>query len=123
MGTRRRSLFQSNGVTAVWMSMRSIIRSIRLSPTFLRRGLPKWDVVKRADHILQDGFDAEDSELTRWASLYIILAVIQRAYSPGSLLREIPILLGAQGIGKSALIRNVFPPDLQRGFLQCQFQF
>ena len=47
---------------------------------------------------------AEEGPLTSWAGVYLALGAVQRAYEPGGLLREIPILIGPQRIGKSQLL-------------------
>ena len=54
---------------------------------------------------------AAEGPLTRWASRYLCLGAVQRCYEPGELLREIPILIGDQRIGKSQLLSNLLPPD------------
>ena len=74
-------------------------------------GLPAWDKTSRIDGLLTEHFGAIDSQLTRWASRYIGVGALQRAYEPGSKLDQVPILIGAQGIGKSAFARGWLPPD------------
>ena len=56
--------------------------------------------------------DVPDDDLSTWASRYLVLGVIQRTYQPGCKLDEIPVLIGAQGIGKSAVLRAILPPDM-----------
>ena len=73
--------------------------------------LPKWDGTTRLVNVLQETLGATDEMLTRWASRYLCLGAVQRTYEPGCLLREIPILIGAQDSGKSQLLRNLLPPD------------
>ena len=41
----------------------------------------------------------------------MLLGPIQRGFKPGSKLDEMPVLWGAQGIGKSALLRALLPPE------------
>ena len=74
-------------------------------------GLPTWDGKKRLHRLLTDTLKAEDGPLTRWASTYLTLAAVQRAYEPGCLLREIPILIGVQNLGKSQLLNHLLPVD------------
>ena len=73
--------------------------------------LPPWDGVSRIDGLLTNLFGAEDDPLARWASRYIGVGAIQRTYEPGCKLDEVPVLLGAQGVGKSAFARNWFSED------------
>ena len=74
-------------------------------------GLPVWDGVPRIDHILTECFGADDSPLTQWASRYIGIGALQRTFEPGCKLDQIPVLIGDQGIGKSAFIAGWLPPD------------
>ena len=53
-------------------------------------------------------FGAEDAPLVRWASRYIGIGAIQRAFLPGAKIDEVPVLLGDQGSGKSAFVRAWF---------------
>ena len=75
--------------------------------------LPKWDGTARVEGMLCNTLGAPWSLLAEWASLAIPLGVIQRAYEPGCKFDEIPVLIGPQGIGKSALLREFFWPDVQ----------
>ena len=74
-------------------------------------GLPEWDGVDRLQWILHC-LDVPDDDLSKWASRYLVLGVIQRTYSPGCKLDEIPVLIGPQGIGKSAVLRAILPPEM-----------
>ena len=49
-----------------------------------------------------------------WASRYLVLGPLQRAFKPGCELKEAPVLCGAQRLGKSPLIACLFP-ESQRG--------
>ena len=49
--------------------------------------------------------------LVQWAARYCFLAPVQRAYEPGGKLDEVPVLIGAQDCGKSALVSNIMPPE------------
>ena len=73
--------------------------------------LPPWDEKTRLANLLQECLGAVDGPLTRWASCYLIVGPCQRANEPGCLLREIPILIGHQRIGKSQFFRSLLPPD------------
>lgn len=74
-------------------------------------GLPAWDGCPRIDALLEEMFGAAPEPLTRWASAYLGLGAVQRAYEPGCKLDEVPILLGEQGCGKSAFTACWFPPE------------
>ena len=75
------------------------------------QSLPVWDGEKRLHNVLSETLQAQDGPLTRWASTYLCLGAVQRAYEPGCLLREIPILISPQRAGKSSLLSNLLPPE------------
>ncbi|MDE0379638.1 MAG: hypothetical protein OXI20_10395 [Rhodospirillales bacterium] len=74
--------------------------------------LPPWDGTERIDVLLNMMFDVPLDMLSVWASRYLVLGVIQRTLEPGCKLDEIPVLIGPQGIGKSALLRSILPPEM-----------
>ena len=78
--------------------------------------LPPWDGVDRLRLLLNHLFDAPPDMLSMWASRYLVLGVIQRTYEPGCKLDEIVTLIGDQGIGKSALLRAILPPEMPELF-------
>ena len=92
-------------------SLRAIIRKNTFNPHthWLEESIPPWDGVKRLDSLLTDAFGAENNFFTRWASRYLVLGAIQRAFNPGCFLKEMPILVGPQNIGKSAILFNLLP--------------
>ena len=55
---------------------------------------------------VSEGYDA----LAEWASTAIFLGSVWRAYQPGTVLDEIPILAGPGGIGKTTFLR-LAPPQ------------
>ncbi len=71
--------------------------------------LPEWDNVKRIDTALMDVFGVEDNALNRWASRFIFQGAVERAFSPGCKLDEMPVLIGKQGSGKSTFLREILP--------------
>ena len=73
--------------------------------------LPKWDGNARLARLLPVCLGAEEGPLTSWAGCYLALGAVQRAYEPGGLLREIPILIGPQRIGKSQLLSSLLPVE------------
>ena len=74
--------------------------------------LPKWDGNPILNSLLEITLGAE-GELAEWASVFLFLGPIQRALEPGCKLDEVPVLVGRQGIGKSALLRQCLPPEHQ----------
>ena len=44
------------------------------------------------------------------------MGAVQRTYQPGCKLDEMPVLVGGQGIGKSAFVRAAVPPDMPELF-------
>ena len=78
-------------------------------------GLPKWDEVLRlADWIFTCFEVAEESfDLVDWASQYVFLGAVWRAFEPGTKLDEMPVLIGKGGIGKSTALRLILPKHLQ----------
>ena len=72
--------------------------------------LPAWDDTPRLDTWLERAFTiSERLSLAQWASRYILLGAIVRAYEPGTKLDETPILIGTGGIGKSTSLRHLLP--------------
>ena len=72
---------------------------------------PAWDGVPRLDTYLDELFDAGESPLVKWVGQFLFLGPVHRAHTPGAQLAEMPVLVGKQGIGKSALLLNLFPPE------------
>ena len=80
-----------------------------------------WDGTPRIDSILTTLFGAEDSALTIEAARLIFIGSIDRARDPGSLIRTMPLLVGPQGIGKSAFFRNLFPQEHQSAWFSDSY--
>ena len=78
--------------------------------------LPAWDETYRIDEYLSDIFGISKTEISLWVSQFLFLGPIQRAYKPGAKLDEMPVLVGSQGIGKSALLRSILPPEFPEFF-------
>ena len=51
-------------------------------------------------------------QLAEWASRSIFLGAVWRAYRPGSVLDEMPIIVGPGGIGKTTFLRKAVPQHL-----------
>ena len=77
---------------------------------------PDWDEHERLDSYLDDLFSAGTSPLVRWVGQFLFLGPVCRAHTPGAQLAEMPILVGAQRIGKSALLLNLVPPEHSEWF-------
>ena len=71
--------------------------------------LPAWDGTERIDFLLTTLFEAQATSINMWASRYPFVGAIQRGYDPGCQLREMPILIGRQNMGKSAFIKHLLP--------------
>ena len=80
--------------------------------------LPSWDRIPRLTDWITCGFNvAEESfDLAEWASTYVFLGAVWRAYQPGTKLDEMPILIGKGGIGKSTALRYTLPAHLRYMF-------
>lgn len=69
--------------------------------------LPPWDGVHRVDTLLIDYLGAEDNAYIRAVSRKTLCAAYMRVYHPGIKFDYMPVLNGAQGIGKSTFIANL----------------
>lgn len=69
--------------------------------------LPPWDGVPRADTLLIDYLGAADNAYTRAVSRKVLCAAYRRIKKPGVKFDYMPVLNGAQGIGKSTFIANL----------------
>lgn len=66
-----------------------------------------WDGVKRLDTLLIDYLGAEDTFYTRTVTRKMFVAGVARAMTPGVKFDNMLILVGAQGLGKSTLLRRM----------------
>ena len=69
--------------------------------------LPPWDGAPRVDTLLIDYLGAEDNAYIRAVSRKTLCAAYRRVYHPGIKFDYMPVLNGAQGIGKSTLIAKL----------------
>ena len=92
--------------------LKALVHDRRCDPFLVWvEGLPPWDQTPRVDGLLTRLFGAPDDALSRWASRYIGVAALQRAYTPGAKLDETPVLVGAQDVGKSSFTKAWFGED------------
>ena len=73
--------------------------------------LPPWDGQTRLDKWISVLFKVDDKELSAWVSQFIFCGAVTRTYQPGFKLDEIPVIVGAQGVGKSTMVRLALPGD------------
>lgn len=69
-----------------------------------------WDGVPRLDSLLVDYLGAEDDEYVRTTTRKAFTAAVARVYCPGVKFDWVLILIGAQGTGKSTLLRVMGGP-------------
>lgn len=78
------------------------------SATIWLNGL-EWDGTPRLEKFLHIYFGAEDNKFTRATSRYIWTALAGRILDPGCQADMMPILVGAQGSGKSTGVKTMVP--------------
>ena len=72
--------------------------------------LPEWDGAARP--FLQGCFPSLAADpFAEWASRSVTVGAIRRAFEPGARHQEMPVLQGAQGVGKSAALAWLFPAE------------
>ena len=74
--------------------------------------LPAWDQQDRLDWYLSDLFGCATDELGTWISRFLFLGSVQRTLEPACEMREMPVLIGEQNIGKSAVTRLILPQHI-----------
>lgn len=68
-------------------------------------GLPEWDGTPRVSKFLTDYLGAGNTAYNRAVSAYLWTALAGRVLEPGCQADMVPVLVGAQGIGKSSAVR------------------
>lgn len=66
-----------------------------------------WDGVPRIETLFIDYLGAEDSHYVRQVTRKAFLAAVTRIYRPGTKFDQLPVLIGAQGAGKSSLLAKM----------------
>ena len=69
--------------------------------------LPPWDGIPRVDTLFIDYLGATDNAYVRAVARKTLCAAYKRVYEPGIKFDYMPVLNGAQGIGKSTFIANL----------------
>lgn len=69
----------------------------------------EWDGIKRVEKSLSSYFGVNDSEYSRAVSMYMWSALAGRVLEPGVKADMLPVLVGAQGIGKSFGVAELVP--------------
>ncbi len=73
--------------------------------------LPEWDGVSRIEMLLPRCLQADDTPYVRAVTRKLFAAAVARIYVPGIKFDCIPVLDGAQGIGKSTIFRELAGPE------------
>ena len=69
--------------------------------------LPEWDGVERIKNLLPDYLGAERTEYTAEVMKLFMMGALARVYYPGCKFDYMLVLVGDQGIGKSAFLRHL----------------
>lgn len=70
----------------------------------------KWDGTPRLDTLFSDYFGDEDCPYTRAVARKSLVAAVARAMEPGCQYDQVPVVCGAQGIGKSTFFAKLGGP-------------
>jgi virulence-associated protein E len=76
------------------------------------KNLPEWDGVERVATFLPRYFWAADTSYARAVSLYLWTAMAARILDPGCKIDMVPVLVGAQGCGKSSGVMALVPDPM-----------
>jgi len=69
--------------------------------------LPAWDGIERLARFFPDFCGTTDDAYTQQIGIKIFTAIVARIFVPGIKFDYLPILIGAQGIGKSTLLETI----------------
>ena len=75
------------------------------------KSLPDWDGIDRLPTMFTDALGAPDTVLNAEAAKVLMIGLVERTYRPGSKHDEAPVLIGAQGGGKSTFCEELLPPE------------
>lgn len=63
-----------------------------------------WDGIERVEKLFINWLKCEDNAYTRQAAKCVLVAAVARVYEPGYKFDNVPVLGGAQGIGKTTFV-------------------
>lgn len=113
------------GIQLIKDGLDAHVRGNEFNPVvnWLENEIPAWDKRPRLATMLDDMFGCGDGRgpLMDWASLHLLSAVVQRAYSPGYPIPHIVILIGAQGTGKSEFLKQLLPDKYRNEWFNDTF--
>ena len=112
----RRFKWSSSGKRAYWGDIAwnerfgALLNTRRIDPIRVwLDALPAWDKEERLDRILIDALDCPDTDLNREVGSRLLVGAVARTYRPGCMHDWIPVIVGAQGSGKSTFVSNLVP--------------
>lgn len=73
-------------------------------------GLPPWDGTLRLDSLFADFLGSEQSPYSAYVARVLLCGMVARAYQPGCVVRQVPVLEGKEQIGKSRFVRHLGHP-------------
>lgn len=81
----------------------------KYNPVKKRIEAVQWDGKARVANYFIDTVGAENNAYTKAVTETWFTGAVARVYHPGIKFELVPILMGAQGLGKSTTVRNIFP--------------
>lgn len=73
-------------------------------------GLPPWDGTPRIDSLFADFLGSEQTAYSAYVARVLLCGLVARAYQPGCVVRQVPVLEGKEQIGKSRFVRHLGYP-------------
>jgi predicted P-loop ATPase len=102
---------QQAKATDVDAAMTAVAAANRFHPVRDWLGSLKWDGEKRLDRWLVDAFGVPDDSYHSDVGVSFLLAAVRRVRQPGCKFDHMPVLEGAQGMGKSTAVKTLFGPE------------
>lgn len=91
------------------VNLRATENRVDTAIAWLENEVPAWDGVPRIESFYSRVFGVPDDEYARAVGLYTWTAMAGRVLSPGCKVDMVPILSGAQGLGKSRVVAAMVP--------------